>query len=490
MEPNDEKLRPPGKEPKLLEPPHDSHERAPFRRIFWPAVIVLLALGAMLAFGFWRHHRTQSVAEASAEREQQALPRVNVAPVRRARSTTELVLPGNITPVTEAFLYARASGYVRRRYADIGDRVKQGELLAEIEAPDLDQQVQQGRAALAGSEQQLRQARADLEDARSQMELARVTWDRYQILVSHGAISRQDADTQFAAYRSARANVNSGEANVSNAEQNVQGNRANLDRLIALQSFERVRAPFDGVITSRTFDIGALISGTGSSSGSSGGSSSGGSGSTGSSSLVGGGGGELFRVAQIGTLRILINVPQEASTAIRAGQPAAVTVAQFAAPFDGRVTRTASAVDPNTRTLLTEVQVQNPRQLLLPGMYAEVRLSNARTNPPMLVPSDSILTNANGIQLAILRDLKANDARDGHRYPPDARAIHIQNVQVGRDYGPEIEITRGLEGWEYVVVNPSDAIEEGAVVEPVTAPRPRTGRPAPNASGKGTGEHQ
>jgi multidrug efflux pump subunit AcrA (membrane-fusion protein) len=144
-------------------------------------------------------------------------------------------------------------------------------------------------------------------------------------------------------------------------------------------------------------------------------------------------------------------------------------VAQFATPFEGRVTRTANAVDPNTRTLLTEVQVRNPKQNLLPGMYADVKLTNMRMNPPLLIPGDSIMTNANGIQVAILREATG-------QHPSGARAIHIQNVEVGRDYGPEIEVTRGLQGWEYVVVNPSDVVEEGAIVQPVNAPKPRTGQ--------------
>jgi RND family efflux transporter MFP subunit len=413
---------------------------------------LLALLAGLFAFGYARYRSVQRVAASEARKEEQTLPVVNVEQVRRSPGISELLLPGNITPITEASLYARASGYVRKRYVDIGDKVKQGQLLAEIEAPELDQQVVQGRAAVAQAEQQLQQAQAELEDSRTQLELARVTWERYRVLVEHGAISRQDADQQLAAYRSARANVNSAQANVSAADQSLRGSRANLERLTSLQGFERLRAPFDGIVTARTFDIGALIS------------TSGATGNTG----VAGGSGELFRVAQIGTLRILINVPQENAPSVRVGQAAKVMVQQFAQPFQGRITRTANSLDQATRTLLTEVQVQNPNHQLLPGMYAQIAISNVRMNPPLLVPGDSLMLGGNGITVATLRDLKKEEAGN---YGPGAKRIHIQAIDVGRDYGPQVEVTRGLEGWEYVVVNPGDTVEEGAVVRPVAAAR-------------------
>jgi RND family efflux transporter MFP subunit len=461
MHPTEEKLLTAGEEPKLLPGPEPPRASKPPVRVGRIAVVLLIVLGGLFLFGYWRHRRVEKVAAAQAERERNSIPMVNVAPVHRSPAYSDLLLPGSITPLTEAYLYARATGYVKKRYVDIGDRVHQGQLMAEIEAPDLDQQVAQGRAALAQSEEQLRQARSDLEDSRSQLELAKVTWDRYQVLVSHGAISRQEADQQFATYRSAKANVSSAQANVSAAEQTVSGSRANVERLVALQSFEKLRAPFDGVVTARNFDVGALISGGG------------GTQSTSATQAPGGGSGsELFRVAQIRTLRILIYVPQENAPTIHVGQPATVFVEEFSKQFHGSVTRTANSVDPTARTLLTEVQVPNPQQVLLPGMYAQVQLSTARSNPPLLVPGDSIITSANGIEVAVLEDIKDGQAR------PNAKRIHIQKIEVGRDYGPQIEVTRGLQGWEHVVVNPSDVVQEGAVVQPNAAPNaPGEGNP-------------
>lgn len=462
MPPTEEKLLPAAEGPKLLPAPEPPHPNEPRPRLGLIAAVLLLILTGLFLFGYWRHRHAEKVAGAAAARERQSIPMVNVAPVRRSPANSDILLPGNITPLTEAYLYARATGYVKKRYVDIGDRVRQGQLMAEIEAPDLDQQVAQGRAALAQSEEQLRQARSDLEDSRSQLELAKVTWDRYQVLVAHGAISRQEADQQFANYRSARANVSSAQANVAAAEQTVSGSRANLERLIALQGFEKLRAPFDGVVTARNFDVGALISGGG------------GTQSTSATQTAGGGSGaELFRVAQIRTLRILIYVPQENAPSIHVGQHASVFVEEFSKQqFHGLVTRTANSVDPNARTLLTEVQVPNREQTLLPGMYAQVLLSNARSSPPLLVPGDSIITTANGIEVAVLEDIKDGQA------PPNAKRIHIRKIEVGRDYGPQIEVTRGLEGWEHVIVNPSDVVQEGAVVQPNAAPQaPGEGNP-------------
>ena len=180
----------------------------------------------------------------------------------------------------------------------------------------------------------------------------------------------------------------------------------------------------------------------------------------------------MFRIAQIGTLRILVNVPQENAPEVRVGRPATVLVAEFSKRrFQGKITRTANSLDANTRTMLTEVQLSNPNGALLPGMYAQVQLTSSRADPPLLAPGDSLITSAGGLSVAILADVKP-----GHTYPAQAKSVHIQKIEVGRDYGQEIEVTSGLEGWEYVIVNPSDGVEEGAVVQPAAASRgPATG---------------
>jgi len=451
----EEKVLPSEEDPKLDEDSGHPRKRGGFSlRALFIILVVAIVIGCAFLFGYSRRRQEERAANQAAQEEADALPIVNVVKVQRAASTTDLVLPGNIAPVTEAYIYARASGYVRKRYADIGDRVKAGQLLAEIEAPDLDQQVQQAKAAAAQASHQLQQAKANLEQYRAQLELARLTWQRYQNLVKDGAVSRQEADQEQASYRTAEATVNAGQASIGSAQQNVQASQANLDRLISMHAFLSVRAPFNGVITARNFDVGAFISSTGSAS---------------SSSPAGL---ELFREAQIDTLRIFINVPQENSSSIHVGQPAAITVQQLAGrQFSGKVTRTAQSLDPNTRTLLTEVQTPNTEHLLLPGMYAQVRLVDQRSHVPMLVPSDGLIQSANGLEVAILRDLdgaSGNHGEAGRSYPPDAKRVHLQIVEAGRDYGANTEITSGLEGWEYVIVNPGDAVQEGAVVKPLT----------------------
>lgn len=425
--------------------------------------ILVLAFAGLFVIGYRHYQRRQLVVETAAHAVEDRLPLVNVEKVRRASATTELMLPGNITPVTEAYIYARASGYVRQRQVDIGDRVSKGQLLAEIEAPELDQQVQQARAAFAQSQKQHEQAKADLGDARAKMELAQVTWERYKVLVDHGAVSRQEGDQQLANFRSASAAISSVEARVGSADQNVQVSKSNLDRLLTLQEFEKVRAPFGGVVTARNFDVGALISGTGASMGQSGAPSTGAQ------------GGELFRIAQIEVLRVLVSVPETDVPAIRVGGAAAVLPQAFPnREFAGRVTRNANAVDVSSRTMLTEVQVHNPSLVLLPGMFVQVRLLRERKEPPLLIAGDSVITTANGLRVAVLQDIEPQEkqriAEDPIRaYPGNAKRIHLQQIQVGRDYGQEVEIISGLQGWEYVVMNPGDEIEEGAVVLPVAS---------------------
>lgn len=478
----------PGHEPELLESGKESRGQAPpYLRVF--VTIAAIALLALLLFGILRHYRQQKVVEAAAHQEEESVPVVNVTKVQRSPSATTQLLPGNMTPLTESYIYARSTGYIKKRYVDIGDRVKQGQLLAEVEAPDLDQQVDQARAALTQAEHQLGQAKQQLDSAVSQEKLAHITWQRYNTLLAHGAVARQDTDQMLTNYQSASATVGAAQANVSAYEQNIQANRANLNRLIALQGFEYVRAPFTGVITARNFDVGALVGSSGGTQGASSapmggtqesgsagnagasGSAAPGSAPTGTVGSASGSGGELFRMAQINILRILVNVPQESAPSIQVGESASVFAQGYAnQSFPGRVTRTSNSIDLNTRTLLTEVDVENPHQMLLPGTYAQVQIQHVRLNPPLLVPGDSIIAGPSGLQIATLTDIKQNPDEQQHYYPPDARQIHIVTVQVGRDYGAEIEIVSGLKGDELVVVNPSDVVQEGAVVKPQQAP--------------------
>jgi RND family efflux transporter MFP subunit len=342
------------------------------------------------------------------------MPTVHVVRPRRAAEDKRLVLPGTAAALVEAPIYARATGYISRRLVDIGDRVRQGQLMAVIDSPDLDRQVEQARATVLQSE-------STVEQMKAQLRLAEVTRDRYRVLVAKGVLSRQEGDTQEANYEVAVANLKA-------AEQTVNANRASLNRLIDLQQYERVIAPFDGLVTARNIDVGALISTSGSSSQ----------------------GGELFRVAGMDRLRIFINVPEPYAASLNVGQK--VQIQAGADPQKmviGKLTRTADAVDPATRTMLTEIQIDNRGLAFLPGMFIFATLIDVRAQPPLMVPSDSLLTPAGGPRLAVVRQ----------------DVVHMQPVRVGRDTGPAIEILDGLQDDDLVVTAPNDRAREGARVQ-------------------------
>src|SRR5438552_12897024 len=259
MASDDQPLLPPPDEPRALPAPSRSERRTVV--IIVGSLVGLLVIAFLI--GYFLHYRRERAAEAANEKMRSSLPAVNIVAVKPSTATSELVLPGSITPITEASLYARASGYVERRYVDIGDRVRRSQVLAEIESPELDQQVSQARAAVAQARQQLGQANASVVDARAKLDLARVTAERYRTLLDQDSVSRQDADQRQQEFRSAEASLQSTNASVGAADENVRAADANLRRLVSLQDFEKVRAPFDGIITARNVDVGALISNAG-----------------------------------------------------------------------------------------------------------------------------------------------------------------------------------------------------------------------------------
>ena len=491
-------LPPPDETPLLAAPKAPLLLPAPESRLRKHAKpITALAVAGFLvvafAVGWFLHHRRAEAAKETNEAERDALPLTTVVPVKRSPSLSEMLLPGSLSPITEASLYARASGYLQRRYVDIGDAVVKGQVLAVIESPELDQQVAQGVAAEAQARQQVSQAAASVADAQARVDLALVTVQRYETLLEQDSIARQDVDVQRQTYQSALATLASAKANVGAADENVRAAEANTRRLVALQRFEQLRAPFDGVITERNVDEGALIStagaslvggsssslssigsssgststgGSATSSGTSDSSSSTGSGSSSSSS--GNAGMPLFRIAQDDRLRVYVSVPQENASAIQLGANAQVFVQQFADRFQGRVARTARAIDPTSRTLLTEVQIPNGQHTLLPGMYAQVRFASERSDPPLLVPGETVIARADGTKVAVLRELSDDDKRK-LADPADARCarkVHLQPVSIGRDYGTEVEVTQGLKSGEFVLLNPGDASTEGALMLP------------------------
>jgi RND family efflux transporter MFP subunit len=421
-------------------PDKHEHHISPGKVIL--VVLILAAvIGAVALGGYLPRKQREEAANSAAREEKTSLPRVAAAKVRRAPAEAETVLPGSISALVEAGIYARASGYVKKRYVDIGDRVKQGQLLADIEVPELDQQVAQAKAALSQARQQLGQAKASLLQAQSQRDLAKLTSDRYSSLVVRGAVARMDADTQLANYKTSEALVAAQESNVGASEENVRQAQANLDRVTALQEFKQVRAPFAGVVTSRNVEAGALISASG-----------GGQGGNTSNA------GELYRIAQSGTVRILESVPQSSALGIAPGMAADVTVVEFPGrKFPGKVARTSNALDPASRTMLVEVHVPNADGTLVPGMYSEVHFKTVRPSPPFLVPGDAFIAANSGPQLALLQETP--DA------PPGARKIHLQPVSLGRDFGLQTEVVGGLDGSELVVLNPGDEVREGAFVK-------------------------
>jgi RND family efflux transporter MFP subunit len=391
--------------------------------------IGLLIAGLIVAglfAGYLPRQRREDVLAAESKAGARTLPVVNVVKVGRSAAQSELILPGNIQAVTEGPVLARTSGYLKRRLVDIGDRVKQDQPLAEIEAPELDQQIRQARAAVEQADNAAGQADAALKQGQANENLARVTQERFKNLFEKGVVSRQENDNYQAQWAAQQANVEALGKAISVARSNAGAVRANLDRLAELKNYQTVRAPFEGVITVRNVDTGALVS----------------EGAT-----------LLFRVAQAGQLRIYVNLPQSEAAAVRPGQRASLTVPELPGrKFAGTVTRTSGALDPATRTLLTEVQVSNPDGALLPGMYAQVDLSVPRSHPSLLIRGDTLVVRADGPQVAVV-------ASDGK--------VHFARIQLGRDYGDRLEALSGLEEGQQIVVNPSDAVREGVQVKPV-----------------------
>jgi RND family efflux transporter MFP subunit len=325
---------------------------------------------------------------------------VSVTHAKLTGASQELVLPGNTQPLIDAPIYARTSGYLKKWYADIGARVHAGDLLAEIETPEVDHQLQQ--------------AKADLETAQSNLNLAEMTADRMINLQKKGAVARQDADNVVGDRNSKKAIVDSAAANVK--------------RLQDLQSYEKVYAPFDGVITARNTDIGALIDA--------------GANSTGK---------ELFHVAAINRLRVFISVPENYEQAAKTGSPASLTLNEFPGrTFPGTIVRNANSIDLTSRTLLVEVDVDNPTGELLPGAYVAVHLKFSGTSAnAMTIPVTTIMFRSEGIRAAIVRDGKAM----------------LVPITIGRDFGDSLEVLAGLRAQDPLIINPPDSLISGTPVQ-------------------------
>ena len=445
-------------------------------------VILLLVLIGGLLGSLPRLKRDKQINQ-QAQTMRRAKPIVEVEPVVQVKDQQGLVLPGTTIPLTEAYIYARANGYLKKRYADIGDHVRKGQLLAVIDAPDLDAQVSQAR-------EQLRQAEQQLEQQRSQLALATVTVNRYRVLVAKGVFSRQDGDIQETNYS---ANL----ANVAAAGRQVDAFRDNLQRNIALQSYEQIRSPFTGVITQRNVDVGALIGSGGNTSGPIGGpapqgqtSATGGSQQAGQTNTAGfsgnvsaaattsqspGQGGALFGVAAQERLRLLVSVPEGYVNSMKAGGHAQVSFGEYPGQtFTADITRTADSVDPNTRTMLTEVQLDNRAGKLKSGMYATVTFPPSRgLGGPLMVSGDAIVIRNDQTSVAKVINGK----------------IHYEPIVVGRDFGSAVEISSGVQAGDTVVTQVTDDVVEGAPVDVHASPSPEqrpTQPPPQNAPAGGS----
>jgi RND family efflux transporter MFP subunit len=376
--------------------------KSQIKQRLWHGVTILLAgvavfaLASQIYFGI----RTRVEAETKLQdtTEQSAILAVDVTRPQSGTPTQEVVLPGSTQAFVDSPIYARTSGYLEHWYFDIGARVKQGDLLAEIQTPEIDQQ--------------LRQARADLDTSKANQELAQTTADRWQFLLTSGSVSKQETDQAVSNLKAQKAAV--------------EANSANVSRLEDLQSFEKVYAPFDGVITARSTDVGYLIN-------------------AGAGTPVQ----ELFHMAAIGKLRVFVAVPEVYSPAAQNGARATLTLDEFPGEtFTGTLVRNSNAIDPASRTLNTEVDVDNPTGRLLPGAYVSVHLKLPDLVRTVTIPANTLLFRAEGLRIGVVRN---------------GQAVLVP-IAIGRDFGSTVEVVSGLNRSDLVILNPTDSLITGTPV--------------------------
>ena len=376
--------------------------KQPRKGVALKGLLALLLVGAAIfAYVIWSgiSSRVHAGNALTAETNQLAIPTVSVISPKTTPGGEEIALPGNMQAFIDTPVWARASGYLKAWYVDIGGRVKQGQLLAEIETPEVDQQ--------------LLQARAQLQTAEANLKLSEVTADRYTELFKSDSVAKQDVDNAVQGEAARKADVASAQANVSRLEQ--------------LVAYEKVEAPFSGILTARNIDVGALVN-------------------QGSNTP----GKELFRVASIDTLRIYVSVPEMYSQAAKPGVQAYLTLNEFPGrKFFGKVVRNANAIDQSSRTLLVEVDVSNPTGELLPGSFVSVHLKLPSNIPAMTVPTNTLLFRSEGLRVVRVKDGKAE----------------LVPVIMGRDFGDSVELVSGIQPEDKVIVNPSDSINSGQKVE-------------------------
>jgi len=388
-----------------------SARRIPARRIVRVGLIVLAILAVAFAVGYLPRRSQRAALTAAAESSRRALMHVEVISPKVGASQRDLQLPGTVQPLQETVVLARASGYVRAWHTDIGDKVKKGQVLAEIDTPELDQELSQARA-------QLKQARASLAQANANRDLAKANLTRAQRLAPAGIVSKAELEQ-----RTAQAEV--GEANVAVASANVAAQEANIRRLDELKAFATLTAPFAGTVTQRNVEVGSLV--------------------------AAGNPQQLFRIAATDPVRVFVQVPQDVAPGVRAGVPAKVSVREYPRrTFEGEVMRAAGELDTSTRTMTTIIRVPNQDGALLPGMYAEVALTLPLPHQVFELPSTALMNDARGQRVAVV------DAEN---------KIHLVPVVVERDKGATIEIASGLHGGEKVAKLGSAAFVDGMTVD-------------------------
>ena len=408
---------PPPEEPKAAHPAGElgfalpEPARPSAARVIALVGLVLLALACAFLFGYLpRREQSAALARDAKQAEATAIS-VEVVQPKRIESTRPITLPASLQPSAQTILYPRANGYVQSFTVDIGEQVTEGQLLAQIETPELDSQLDRARAAQ-------KQAEASLGQAEAQQAYANASLARFARLQPSGVTSQQELDQ-----RAAEARVS--EANVGAARASVEVVRADLRRLNQLKAFARVTAPFDGTIIERTVERGALLS-------------------AGTST-------PLFRLAKTDPLRALVQIPQDLAVGAQVGAAAQVSVREYPGRvFDGEINRVAGALDERTRTMATEVLLPNPNRELLPGMYAQASLTLSGTHAVHELPATTLYSDANGLRVAVV------DAQN---------RLHFQAVVLQRDAGPTIEIASGLEGNERVVKLANAALDEGDTVQ-------------------------
>ncbi len=397
------------------------------------ALSILLLLGLLAGAVFYvgwapRNARIQMIeAEAKSNAEERLA--VTTTRVKMSKPVREIVLPGNVGAIGETPIYARAEGYIVTRKVDIGDVVKKGDLLVEIDSPELDQQLRTAKARLEQLRASAMQVKAAIDQAKATAKLAEVNFGRSKELVASGIVAKADLDEKTAVFDSRKADVKAQEANLQAADEAIRAQTAEVARVTQLFDFKRVTAPWDGIITQRNCAIGNLIT---------------------PSAIAAGR--DLFRLSDMSKLRVFVNVPQSNIGDIKVGQKAVVKVPELRASLTGSVIRTSNALENQSRTLLAEVNVVNPGRTMLPGMYTQVVIETSSARQLILVPGDTIVTRAEGIFVAVVGA---------------GNKIQFRKIEVGRDFGTEVEAVSGLSEGDQVVVNPSDDVKNGVVVKPI-----------------------